>query len=117
MPVDKSQFIKQVKDVFTKGMNDAFVEGMKAGIKSESPVFSDETVTAEWETTIQKMAQTAADAATKIFVDDVTEKLVDAIDAYIKLILKNTVSTTAIVTSGNGAGGSVTIKPGDLHVQ
>lgn len=126
MPVDKSQFIKQVKKIFDDGMNEAFVEGMKAGINSETPVFSEERVTSNLNKTIDNMAKKAADAAAEHFVNVVSERLVDAIDEYIRLIIKNTVATLNVqvkniaLTSSSGGGpvaGSVNITPGDLKIQ
>lgn len=126
MPVDKSIFLDKVKKIFDEGMTEAFTEGMIAGINSENQSYSSTNVTIGVTNTINKMAKKAADAAAEHFVDVVSERLVDAIDEYIRLIIKNTVATLNVqvkniaLTSSSGGGpvaGSVNITPGDLKIQ
>jgi hypothetical protein len=122
MPVDKTQFVKSVRQIFEKGMTAAITEGLTASVKAESPVYSDNGVTATMEKTIKNMAQKGADAAAKEFIDKVSEDLVDAVDEYIRLIIKNTVATLIIPPNGELKGstgpvqGTVLIKLGDLKV-
>ena len=126
MPVDKSIFLNAVKKILEDGMTQAFTEGMKAGINSENQSYSKSDVTTGVNNTINKMAQKAADAAAERFMNVVSERLVNAIDEYIRLIIKNTVATLNVqakniaLTSSAGGGpvaGSVNITPGDLKIQ